>query len=44
MGLFLTKGTNALKRLGRNQAVGCRDEHKSWLGGNIPEFIKEHNQ
>lgn len=44
MGLFLTKGTDALKRLGRNQAVSCRDEHKSRLRGDIPEFIKDHIQ
>lgn len=43
MGLLLTKGTDALKRLRRNQAVCCRDEHKSCLGGRgTPEFIKEH--
>lgn len=44
MGPLLTKGTIALKRLRRNQAVRCRDEHRSCLGGATPEFIKEHSQ
>ena len=44
MGPLLTKGTDALKRLRRNQAVSCRDEHKSCLGGATPESIKEHVQ
>lgn len=38
MGPFLT---NAPKRLGRNQAVTCRDKHRTCPEGVTPEFSKE---